>query len=312
MLLSVCTANLKVLQSFQKFEDQTDQAQHPRGTMTTFQTQYYPVVAASFAFFLGFFLYVSPWLSRRLSARYRDLPYQKQLDWDTRTTSTLHALVVGPWSLYILLVDTALSEDPVWNESVAAKSCIAVTVGYTITDVFALTVYFRYIGDMAFLLHHFGTLYAFIYVLSYGTLPYFAVFRLFCELSTPFVNNRWFLDALNHPRMSKAFVGNGLLMTGSFFLVRIAVMPIYWYKVYTVIGTEPYHRLGFGAQFCWISVCIVLDVLNVVWFRKMLRGARKVLRRDATKDLNKNISRDQPQNQTMQTHNVNGKTHKTE
>ncbi|XP_066298253.1 TLC domain-containing protein 4-A-like [Branchiostoma lanceolatum] len=284
--------------------------------MATFETHYYPAVAASFVFFLSFFLYVSPWLSRRLSARYREMSHQKQLDWDTRTTSTLHALVVGPWSLYILLADIALNEDPVWNDSFAAKSCIAVTVGYTITDVFALTVYFRYIGDTAFLLHHFGTLYAFTYVLSYGTLPYFAVFRLFCELSTPFVNNRWFLDALNHPRMSKAFVGNGLLMTGSFFLVRIAVMPIYWYKVYTVLGTEPYHRLGFGPQFCWISVCLVLDILNAVWFRKMLRGAQKLFkkddRRDATKDLNKNISRDQAQNQPLQTHNVNGKTHKSE
>ncbi|XP_019642221.1 PREDICTED: transmembrane protein 56-B-like [Branchiostoma belcheri] len=284
--------------------------------MTMFQTQYYPAVAASFTLFLSFFLYASPWLSRRLCSPYREMPYRKQLDWDTRTTSTLHALVVGPWSLYVLLADTALSEDPVWNDSFAAKLCIAVTVGYTITDVVALTVYFRYIGDMAFLLHHFGTLYAFTYVLSYGTLPYFAVFRLFCELSTPFVNNRWFLDAVSYPRMSKAFVGNGLLMTASFFLVRIAVIPIYWYKVYLVLGTEPYHRLGFGAQFCWISVCLVLDILNVIWFRKMLRGAQKLLktddRRDAAKDLNKNISRDQPQNHPTQTHNANGKTHKTE
>ena len=87
---------------------------------------------------------------------------------------------------------------------------------------------------------------------------------------------RWFLDTLKFSKTSKVFVGNGVLMTLVFFFVRILAMPFYWWKVYTVAITPLWSHMG-HFRFVLISVCLVLDVINLYWFSKMMRGVLKIL-----------------------------------
>ncbi|XP_008328924.3 TLC domain-containing protein 4-B [Cynoglossus semilaevis] len=134
-------------------------------------------------------------------------------------------------------------------------------------------------GDGFFVCHHLAALYAYGYVLTRGVLPYFANFRLISELSTPFVNQRWFFEALKVPRSHHLVVLNGVLMSVVFFLVRIAVMPSYWASVLVTFGTPEFERLGVGAQVAWISSCVALDILNTIWMYKITRGCYKVLTR---------------------------------
>lgn len=63
----------------------------------------------------------------------------------------------------------------------------------------------------------------------------------------------------------------------SFFVFRIVAMPIYWYQIWTVTGTEAVLKLGHIQLIMYIP-CIVLDVLNVMWFHKMCRGFVKALK----------------------------------
>ncbi|KAM4717884.1 TLC domain-containing protein 4-B isoform 2-T2 [Anableps anableps] len=132
-------------------------------------------------------------------------------------------------------------------------------------------------GDSFFVCHHLAALYAYGYVLTRGVLPYFANFRLISELSTPFVNQRWFYEALKYPRSHWLVVLNGIAMAVVFFVVRIAVMPSYWASVFATFGTPEFERLGLGAQVAWITSCIALDVLNTIWMYKIARGCYKVL-----------------------------------
>ncbi|ELV11954.1 Transmembrane protein 56 [Tupaia chinensis] len=111
----------------------------------------------------------------------------------------------------------------------------------------------------------------------YGVLIYIANFRLLAELSSPFVNQRWFFETLKYPKFSKANVINGVLMTVVFSIVRIAAIPPFYGFMCSVYGTEPYLRLGFLIQFTWISTCVVLDVLNVMWMIKISKGCIKVI-----------------------------------
>lgn len=85
----------------------------------------------------------------------------------------------------------------------------------------------------------------------------------------------WFLDVLKFPKTSKAFVLNGLLMTVIFFVVRIAAMPIYWWKVYTVAVTSLWSHMG-HFRYVLIYVCLILDVINLKWFSKMVRGCIRI------------------------------------
>ena len=91
--------------------------------------------------------------------------------------------------------------------------------------------------------------------------------------------SRWFLDAISYPRTSGSFIINGYLMGAAFFLCRILIMPIYYYKCYSVWGSEEQRNLGFLVNFFWIFTCIVLDAINLYWFAKIVRGAMKLTRK---------------------------------
>jgi hypothetical protein len=103
-------------------------------------------------------------------------------------------------------------------------------------------------------------------------MPYFANLRLIVELSTPLVNMRWYLYALGYKKDSIIFFVNGIVMTVTFFLVRVAFIPVYWYKVYIVIDSPLWMKMR-NFRYIMVITCIILDVINVYWFQKMFKGA---------------------------------------
>ncbi|XP_064170890.1 TLC domain-containing protein 4-B [Anguilla rostrata] len=235
------------------------------------------VVTGSFAGFQLLFSVASPLFSRLFVPGYRRLPPAKHTEWNSRLVSTIHALIVGLFCLYILWFDDAVNADPVWGDPGLVKLNVAITCGYLLYDLVLLARNWATMGDSFFVCHHFAALYAYGYVLTQGVLPYFANFRLISELSTPFVNQRWFFEALSYPRTDRQVVANGVAMAVVFFLVRIAVMPPYYSRVVSTFGTPAFERLGLGPQVAWISSCVCLDVLNTVWMYKIARGCYRVL-----------------------------------
>ncbi|KAG7491594.1 hypothetical protein MATL_G00005270 [Megalops atlanticus] len=235
------------------------------------------VVAGSFAGFQLLFSIVCPLLSRALAPGYSRLAPGKHTEWNSRLVSTIHALIVGLFCLYILWFDDAVNADPVWGDPRLVKLNVAITCGYLLYDLLLLACNWSSMGDSFFVCHHLAALYAYGYVLSRGVLPYFANFRLISELSTPFVNQRWFFEVLSYPRSGNLVVANGVAMTVAFFLVRIAVIPSYYSKVVATVGTPAFTRLGLGPQVAWILSSVCLDVLNSIWMYKIGRGLYKVL-----------------------------------
>ncbi|XP_057673402.1 TLC domain-containing protein 4-B isoform X2 [Corythoichthys intestinalis] len=205
------------------------------------------VVAGSFVGFQLLFSLASPVLSSAISPSYGLLPPTKHTEWNSRGDPSL------------------------------VKLNVAITCGYLLYDLLLLACNWSTMGDKFFVCHHLAALYAYGYVLTRGVLPYFANFRLISELSTPFVNQRWFFEALKYPRSNRMVVVNGVAMAVVFFLVRIAVMPSYWVSVFATFGTEDFERLGLGAQVAWITSCVALDILNTIWMFKITRGCYKVL-----------------------------------
>ncbi|KAF7647860.1 hypothetical protein LDENG_00165610 [Lucifuga dentata] len=241
------------------------------------ETRELTVVAGSFVSFQLLFSVASPLLSSVITPGYECLHPTKLTEWNSRLVSTVHALVVGLFCLYILWFDDAVNANPVWGDPSLVKLNVAITCGYLLYDLVLLACNWSTMGDSFFVCHHLAALYAYGYVLTRGVLPYFANFRLISELSTPFVNQRWFFEALKYPRSHRMVVLNGIAMAVVFFLVRIAVMPTYWASVFATFGTADFERLGLGAQVAWITSCIALDILNTIWMYKITRGCYKVL-----------------------------------
>ncbi|KAL3869363.1 hypothetical protein ACJMK2_042055 [Sinanodonta woodiana] len=252
-----------------------------------FDATYYPVAVLSFTFFLYLFKYVSPSLSARLCPRFTQLSDSKQIDWHSRVNSSLHATVVSAFCVYTMLYEKELNEEPIWWDSPMVRTSCAVVVGYMTSDAVLMAIHYKHIGEIFYFFHHGASIYAYYYVMTYGVLPYFANYRLMAEISTPIVNQRWFFDALGYSKTHPVYISSGVLMTVTFFAVRIFTMPTYWHKVYSVYGTEDFLRLG-HIQLVLVLTCFVLDLLNLVWFYKMCRGVHKVV--VAKFDKNRNIT----------------------
>lgn len=103
-------------------------------------------------------------------------------------------------------------------------------------------------------------------------MPYFANFRLIVEFSTPLVNMRWFLYACGYSKDSVHFFLNGISMTMVFFLARIMTIPVYWFKVYSVLDSPLWTKLKYFRHLMVVT-CFFLDIINVYWFKKMFKGA---------------------------------------
>ncbi|NXJ78598.1 TM56B protein, partial [Trogon melanurus] len=245
--------------------------------MASFSNLTIGIAVASFTVFQLLFHVLSSWVSTRITPGFNNLSQKRKIEWNSRTVSTFHALVVGGFCLYILLYDDAVNADHLWGDPSIVKLNIAITTGYLISDLLLIIYYWKAIGDKFFVIHHLAALYAYYFVLSKGLLAYFGNFRLLAEFSTPFVNQRWFFEVLGYPKSSKANIVNGVLMTVVFFVVRIAVMPIYYSHVISSFGTEAFQRLGFAAQSAWIISSVVLDVMNVMWMVKIAKGCYKVI-----------------------------------
>ncbi|XP_064817870.1 TLC domain-containing protein 4-B-like, partial [Oncorhynchus masou masou] len=91
------------------------------------------ILVTSFLSFQWLFHRVSPWVSPRASSGFLCLADQQKVEWNSRTVSTLHALVVGFFCLYILLFDDAVNEDPVWGDPTLVKINVGMTTGYLIS-----------------------------------------------------------------------------------------------------------------------------------------------------------------------------------
>lgn len=234
-------------------------------------------VCSSFVIFQVLFHFVSYWFSAKVSPGYNSLDIEKKIEWNSRVVSTCHSLLVGTFGLYLFLFDEPTIADPLWGDPTLVKVNIATASGYLISDLLIILSNWKVIGDKFFIIHHCAALLAYYFVLKDGVLAYIANFRLLAELSSPFVNQRWFFETLKYSRVSKANIINGILMTVVFFIVRIIAIPPLYFFIYSAYGTEPYMRLGFGIQCTWISTCIVLDVMNAMWMIKITKGCLKVI-----------------------------------
>ncbi|XP_025783262.1 transmembrane protein 56-like [Puma concolor] len=225
----------------------------------------FSTVFTSFFTFQLLFYFISSWFSAKVSPGFNSLSFEKKIEWNSRK--------IEPGINYSIKENVKISKITQGQLS----SYVISHLCFLLSDLLILILYWKVIGDKYFIIHHCTALYAYSIVLKDGVLAYIGNFRLLAELSSPFVNQRWFFEALKYPKFSKANVINGILMTVVFFIVRIVSMPPFYSYIYSVLGTEAYIRLGFLTQCSWISTCIVLDVMNVMWMIKITKGCVKVI-----------------------------------
>ncbi|XP_049735685.1 TLC domain-containing protein 4-like isoform X1 [Elephas maximus indicus] len=196
-------------------------------------------IFASFVIYQLIFHFVSSWFSAKVSPCFNALSLEKKIKWNLRVVSTCQGLVVGVFSLCIILFREAATADPLWNDPWLVKVNIAITTGYIISDGRSSGIHWE--------------------------------FRLIVQLSTLFYNQRWFLKTLGYSKSSEAYIISGVFMTVMFLIVRIAAIPPFYYCIYSMYGTDAYFGLGLLIQCSWIGSFVVLDVMNVIRMIRILR-----------------------------------------
>lgn len=252
----------------------------PGTALTPFQAHWHEIIISTVFYF--FVQAISPAISSRLFGKaYTDLEKKTRINFDIHVVSMVQCVV----SATILFLGFGNSfflnhfEDPVnslfgYNPYLGFVS--AVTIGYFIWDLFVCTRYVSLFG-LSFLFHGFAALYVFGWSLKPYCLPWAPAFLVF-ELSTPFVNVNWFATRLPPGTISeKVVVINGLLLLVTFFFVRI----IWGFYAAGILAYDIWRTLDMAPIALPISILalnVSLDSLNVVWFLKMFRIAKKKLK----------------------------------
>ncbi|XP_071478260.1 TLC domain-containing protein 4-B-like [Diadema antillarum] len=249
-----------------------------------FDDSYLPIAIKTFIFFLVASFTVTPLISWYSCLTYRDISSYQKYDWNTRVLSCVHAVFASALGFYNLLFDQPTWEDPVWGTSYLTRATIAITTGYISSDLVIILYAFPLKDSVFYIVHHLAVVLAYLANMVYGPLTFFANARVIAEFSTPCVNFRWMLQ-LTGFKESKTYLYNGFAMLGSFFLVRVGIIPLYYYILFKTFFVEG----GINRLPIWMTaVCFVaslaLDSVNVYWFVKMARGAYKMLRKPSNSD----------------------------
>lgn len=248
----------------------------PATPASHFQAHWHEIVFL-FVFYTALHV-VLPAFSRRFFPSYAKLDPKTKANFDIHNVSQVQAII-----LVCLVVP--LWWHPNWygNKDISGWCdfggfVAAVTVGYFVWDVYVCIRYFHLFG-VAFLGHAVAALYVFSLTLIPFCQPWLPGFLIF-ELSTPFVNFNWYASRL--PKGTFApwmVVANGLVLMAVFFVVRI----VWGFRAIYLVLWSLYLRWDTLLAPAHVPVIVVglnmfLNVLNVFWFLKMVKIARKQAR----------------------------------
>lgn len=168
----------------------------------------------------------------------------------------------------------------------------AITVGYFTWDLVVCVLHFDLFG-FEFLLHAFASWFVFntfmVPIFQYWA-PRFLIF----ELSSPFVNINWFIANSKAKSgwlaSTKVNVINGITLMVTFFSTRIVwgFWAVYLALSYIYQSWDVMTLAEKAVCSCVVGLNLSLDVLNLVWFLKMVKIAKKLARGNSKTNKKKN------------------------
>jgi len=233
-------------------------------------------VALYLAFTVGWYLIgiISPFFSKQFFKSYRDLKPLEKRDWDIRVVSNLHGFFQIILSFYYVPIYWAkFRTNPVNFVSIPFDIFLCGAAGYFTQDGILMAVYYRTpIFSWASMFHHIMAVFANLSALFFGHCATMVVLVGMEELSTPFVNQRWFLEAA-HMKSHFLYALNGLFLWIVFTLIRVP----FTYVLYMVLW--PYIDDCLALTW-WMQGIIYFSmvssaILNVYWSALITKGLLK-------------------------------------
>mmetsp|Transcript_4192 Transcript_4192/g.9092 ORF Transcript_4192/g.9092 Transcript_4192/m.9092 type:complete len:266 (+) Transcript_4192:323-1120(+) len=208
---------------------------------------------------------------------YRKIERDKRGYWCSSMVSTVHAALITGLSIRALVKDPSiLTRGDFFYTTPESTKAAQIFMGYIASDLL-LSVWYRtrWPGWVENLLHHLCILATWGIFLNYDIGGFFTTVGQICEITTPFVNQRWFLYEAGM-KTSTMYFYNGLAMVFLWFLSRIIMYS--WTGVCLFSSVEQVYQLG-KVKGTLVLFCYAAGfALQYQWFYRMVKGALKSLR----------------------------------
>ncbi|KAJ1285948.1 hypothetical protein BS78_03G316200 [Paspalum vaginatum] len=224
-------------------------------------------------------------ITRKVSSRcfkcYNMLSNKQKVEWNNRSFSTFHALFAAAVSFYLVMISDLFNEDVhngiiIDRKSWLSDSMFGVSIGYFLIDLAMILWHFPYLGGKEYLLHHGLSMYAIGLALLSGKAHMYILMVLFTEVTTPFVNLRWYLDVAGQ-KTSNLYLYNGVALFVGWLAARIILfIYLFTHMYFRFDQAKSIFTLGF---YSLLAVPSTVAVMNVFWFWKILKGMVKTLSR---------------------------------
>ena len=151
---------------------------------------------------------------------YSKLTKTNQVDFNSRVVSTIHAVLSMVWSSLLLLhPHFQVPKHHVTTINKDIYLCIIHSFSYLLYDIIDVTIHFKYLAEVGTYLHHCGFILLTLVSLHYQVGPFFLVIYLVTEVTTPFVNIRFFLAVNDYKGFW--YVVNGVLLWFLWLIFRV-------------------------------------------------------------------------------------------
>nr|XP_043609794.1 TLC domain-containing protein 4-B-like [Erigeron canadensis] len=210
---------------------------------------------------------------------FNKLDNAQKLEWKNRGFSTFHALFVVAGSLYFLLVSDLFDEHAhqEWIINRSSASCdtiLGMSIGYFLSDLGMIFWTYPTLGGFEFVLHHGLSMFAIGQALLSGQVQFYILIVFITEITTPFVNLRWYLDVAGK-KNSTFYLLNGVALFAGWLVARIILFIFFFYHMFThFYQVKQIYAMGFYSV---LTIPSVLAFMNLFWFWKILRGLIKTL-----------------------------------
>ncbi|KAI3682544.1 hypothetical protein L1987_82596 [Smallanthus sonchifolius] len=208
------------------------------------------------------------------------LENKQKLEWKNRGFSTFHALFAAIGSMYFLvftnLFDEQAKEELLINRSSASSdTLLGMSIGYFFSDLAMIIWTYPTLGGLEYVLHHGLSLFAIIQSLLSGQVQFYILMVLFTEITTPFVNLRWYLDVAGK-KNSTLYMLNGVAMFLGWLVARVILFVFFFYHLFTHFDqvNQVFYPMGY---YTLLTIPPMLAMMNLFWFWKIAQGLMKTV-----------------------------------
>ncbi|XP_044485216.1 TLC domain-containing protein 4 isoform X4 [Mangifera indica] len=158
--------------------------------------------------------------------------------------------------------------------SAVSETVLGISIGYFLSDLAMILWTFPALGGLEYVLHHGLSMFSIFLALVSGQGQIYILMVLFSEITTPFVNLRWYLDVAGQ-KSSNIYIWNGVALFLGWLVARILLF-IYFF-IHMAIHFDQVKEIFPLGFYSMLTVPPVLAIMNVIWFWKIFKGLIKTL-----------------------------------